>query len=127
LFKIAKDSVVCSVFRTLSWFVSPQTTDIENRKEEPLKRATDLQYLRCVLDFLQTRTAMVKTGALIVKLVSLAGTGFCYYTKKNPKYPKKLMFRKFDPKVNAHVLFKVCDLRLFFSQIQEEKISRKRG
>jgi large subunit ribosomal protein L33 len=56
---------------------------------------------------------MVKVTAIVVKLVSMAGTGFCYYTKKNPKLPKKLMLRKHDPVVNAHVLFKVPQKFLF--------------
>jgi len=55
-----------------------------------------------------------KGGSLIIKLVSLAGTGFFYVTKKNPKIPRKLMLRKYDPVVNQHVLFK------------EEKISRRK-
>ena len=47
-----------------------------------------------------------KLGQLLVKLVSLAGTGTFYVTKKNPRnVPYKLQRVKFDPKVNAHVLF----------------------
>ena len=33
------------------------------------------------------------------------GTGFFYVTKKNPRYPYKLQFRKYDPVVQRHVLF----------------------
>jgi large subunit ribosomal protein L33 len=47
-----------------------------------------------------------KTGASLVKLVSSAGTGFVYYTKKNTKkLLEKLRFRKYDPKVRKHVEF----------------------
>ncbi len=42
-----------------------------------------------------------------VKLVSTAGTGYFYTTKKNKKTTTgKLQFKKYDPKVRKHVLFK---------------------
>ena len=46
-----------------------------------------------------------------MKLVSAAGTGFFYVKKKNPKLPYKLEFRKYDPRVNKHVLFTEAKLR----------------
>ncbi|KAL2893914.1 50S ribosomal protein L33 [Bienertia sinuspersici] len=47
-----------------------------------------------------------KAGAIFIRLVSSAGTGFFYVTKKNPKkVTEKLEFRKYDPRVNRHVLF----------------------
>ncbi|XAR57145.1 hypothetical protein NMG60_11025182 [Bertholletia excelsa] len=47
-----------------------------------------------------------KTASVFIKLVSAAGTGFFYVKKKNPrKIPTKLEFRKYDPRVNRHVLF----------------------
>ncbi|KAM7485154.1 hypothetical protein LguiA_001163 [Lonicera macranthoides] len=47
-----------------------------------------------------------KAGAMFVRLVSAAGTRFFYVKKKNPrKIPTKLEFRKYDPRVNRHVLF----------------------
>jgi large subunit ribosomal protein L33 len=47
------------------------------------------------------------TLSIFVKLVSLAGTGTFYVTRKNPrKVLKKIELRKYDPKVNAHVLFR---------------------
>uniref|UniRef100_A0A7N0UMU7 Large ribosomal subunit protein bL33c n=1 Tax=Kalanchoe fedtschenkoi TaxID=63787 RepID=A0A7N0UMU7_KALFE len=50
--------------------------------------------------------AKKKGGAIFIRLVSAAGTGFFYVKKKNPrKIPEKLEFRKFDPRVNKHVLF----------------------
>ncbi|XP_049392326.1 uncharacterized protein LOC125856743 [Solanum stenotomum] len=50
-----------------------------------------------------------KAGALFVRLVSTAGTGFFYVKKKIKTLltnQTKLEFRKFDPHVNCHVLFK---------------------
>ncbi|XP_047307095.1 50S ribosomal protein L33 [Impatiens glandulifera] len=49
-----------------------------------------------------------KTASMFIRLVSAAGTGFFYVKKKNPKnFPQnsKLEFRKYDPRVNRHVLF----------------------
>ena len=47
------------------------------------------------------------TVSVLVKLVSLAGTGTFYVTRKNPrKVVNKIELRKYDPKVNAHVLFR---------------------
>jgi len=58
---------------------------------------------------------MVKgKGSVVIKLVSMAGSGFFYLTRKNPKKATKLLLRKFDPYVNQHVLFK------------EEKVSRRK-
>jgi len=41
-----------------------------------------------------------------IKLVSSAGTGFFYVTKKNPRNTKKLELKKYDPRVRKHVIFK---------------------
>ena len=50
-----------------------------------------------------------KTRGIIIKMVSLAGTGFFYTTRKNPiNMPNKLLLRKFDPVIRQHVLFRVC-------------------
>ncbi|KAK9288174.1 hypothetical protein L1049_016623 [Liquidambar formosana] len=47
-----------------------------------------------------------KAAAIFIRLVSAAGTGFFYVKKKNPrKMTEKLEFRKYDPRVNRHVLF----------------------
>ncbi|KAI4367341.1 hypothetical protein MLD38_023089 [Melastoma candidum] len=47
-----------------------------------------------------------KAATVFVRLVSAAGTGFFYVKKKNPrKMQEKLEFRKYDPRVNRHVLF----------------------
>ncbi|KAL2458575.1 Large subunit ribosomal protein L33 [Forsythia ovata] len=49
-----------------------------------------------------------KAGAMLVRLVSAAGTGFFYVVKKTKRLQSsqiKLEFRKYDPRVNRHVLF----------------------
>ena len=41
-----------------------------------------------------------------IRLVSSAGTGYCYYTRKNKRTtPDKLKFKKYDPIVRKHVEF----------------------
>ena len=54
--------------------------------------------------------AAVKRGkgkTIPIKLVSTAGTGFFYTTRKNiSKTPEKLSFVKFDPVVRQRVIFK---------------------
>lgn len=50
---------------------------------------------------------MAKPTTLKIKLVSTAGTGYFYTTKKNPRTKtNKLVFRKYDPVVRKHVDFK---------------------
>ena len=50
---------------------------------------------------------MAKTNSTLIKLVSSAGTGFYYVTKKNPRNTtEKLEFRKYDPVARKHVAFK---------------------
>jgi large subunit ribosomal protein L33 len=47
-----------------------------------------------------------------VKLVSTAGTGYFYVATKNKrKKPAKMEFKKYDPKVRKHVLFKEAKLK----------------
>ena len=47
-----------------------------------------------------------------IKLVSTAGTGFFYTTTKNKKTtPGKLQFKKYDPKVRKHVIFKESKMK----------------
>lgn len=49
---------------------------------------------------------VTKAGAILVKLVSTAATGFFYVKRRNPKKnPVKLEFMKYDPRVRMHVLF----------------------
>ncbi len=50
---------------------------------------------------------MAKSSTVLIKLVSSAGTGYYYVAKKNPRTTTdKLEFRKYDPVVRKHVLFK---------------------
>ncbi len=43
----------------------------------------------------------------IIKLVSTAGTGYTYLTRKNRRNtPDRVVLRKFDPVVRQHVDFK---------------------
>jgi len=45
-----------------------------------------------------------KLGQILIKLVSQAGTGYFYVTKKNPRnVPYKLQRIKYDPVVSRHV------------------------
>lgn len=48
----------------------------------------------------------------LIKLVSSAGTGHFYTTDKNKKNtPDKLEFKKFDPVVRKHVLYKESKIK----------------
>ncbi len=50
---------------------------------------------------------MAKGPVISIKLLSTAGTGYFYVTKKNPRtMTEKLEMRKYDPKVRKHVIFK---------------------
>ena len=41
-----------------------------------------------------------------IKLVSTAGTGYCYYTTKNKRtMAEKLQIKKYDPIARTHVVF----------------------
>ncbi|KAL1812813.1 hypothetical protein ACET3Z_022878 [Daucus carota] len=60
-----------------------------------------------------------KAASQLIRLVSSAGTGFFYVKKKNPKNPVKLEFRKYDPRVNRHVLFTEAKMKSsMFSRFQ---------
>ncbi|MDP3273553.1 MAG: 50S ribosomal protein L33 [Deltaproteobacteria bacterium] len=42
----------------------------------------------------------------MIRLVSSAGTGYCYYTTKNKRSTTgKIELRKYDPVVKRHVVF----------------------
>ncbi len=50
---------------------------------------------------------MAKPATMKIKLVSTAGTGYYYVTKKNPRnQTEKLSMRKYDPVARKHVEFK---------------------
>lgn len=47
-----------------------------------------------------------------IKLVSTAGTGFYYTTTKNKRNtPDKFEFKKYDPVVRQHVIFKEAKIK----------------
>ncbi|MEW5838237.1 MAG: 50S ribosomal protein L33 [Pseudomonadota bacterium] len=55
---------------------------------------------------------MAKSASDKIKLVSSAGTGFFYTTKKNKRNtPDKFEFRKYDPVVRKHVIFKEAKIK----------------
>jgi large subunit ribosomal protein L33 len=50
---------------------------------------------------------MAKGPVITVKLLSSAGTGYFYVTKKNPRtMTEKLELKKYDPRIRKHVIFK---------------------
>ena len=55
---------------------------------------------------------MAKQITQKIKLVSTAGTGFFYVTKKNPRnQTEKMSFRKYDPVARKHVEFKEAKIK----------------
>jgi len=55
---------------------------------------------------------MAKPAGIKIKLVSSAGTGYFYVTRKNPRTKtEKLALRKYDPVVRKHVEFKEAKLK----------------
>lgn len=55
---------------------------------------------------------MAKSATIQIKLLSSADTGFYYVTKKNPRTStEKLQFKKYDPVVRKHVIFKEAKIK----------------
>ncbi|MEZ5925009.1 MAG: 50S ribosomal protein L33 [Hyphomicrobiaceae bacterium] len=55
---------------------------------------------------------MAKAATLKIKLLSTAGTGFFYVTKKNPRtQTEKLVMKKYDPVARKHVDFKEAKIK----------------
>ena len=55
---------------------------------------------------------MAKAASVKIKLVSSADTGFYYVTKKNSRtQTEKLSFKKYDPVVRKHVVFKEAKIK----------------
>ena len=55
---------------------------------------------------------MAKATTIKIKLLSTANTGFFYVTKKNPRTKtEKLEFRRYDPVVRKHVIFKETKIK----------------
>jgi large subunit ribosomal protein L33 len=58
---------------------------------------------------------MAKGKTVLIKLVSMAGTGFTYTSTKNPvNVQRKLLLRKYDPVLGTHTYFRVRSV-IFFS------------
>ncbi|MEZ5690365.1 MAG: 50S ribosomal protein L33 [Rickettsiales bacterium] len=55
---------------------------------------------------------MAKKTVNLIKLVSSAGTGFYYVTRKNPKTKtEKLALKKYDPVARKHVIFNEAKIK----------------
>lgn len=55
---------------------------------------------------------MAKSNRDKIKLVSSAGTGHYYTTTKNKRTtPEKLEFKKYDPVVRQHVIYKEAKIK----------------
>ena len=55
---------------------------------------------------------MAKPVTQLIKLVSSADTGYYYLTKKNPRNStEKFEFKKYDPVVRKHVIFKEAKIK----------------
>jgi large subunit ribosomal protein L33 len=60
----------------------------------------------------QDGIVMAKPISQKIKLLSTAGTGFFYVTKKNPRTStEKVSFRKYDPVARKHVAFKETKIK----------------
>jgi large subunit ribosomal protein L33 len=60
----------------------------------------------------QNGTIMAKPVSQKIKLLSTAGTGFFYVTKKNPRTAtEKISFKKYDPVARKHVAFKETKIK----------------
>ncbi len=56
--------------------------------------------------------AKTKQNTVLIRLLSSAGTGYFYVTKKNPRTATdKLELRKYDPVVRKHVAFKEAKIK----------------
>ena len=55
---------------------------------------------------------MAKPATLKIKLLSTAGTGYFYVTKKNPRTKtEKIVMKKYDPVARKHVDFKETKIK----------------
>ena len=53
---------------------------------------------------------MAKVARDVIKLVSSAGTGY-FYTTRRKRAGEKLERKKYDPKVRKHVIFKEAKIK----------------
>ena len=55
---------------------------------------------------------MAKPSNIKIRLVSTAGTGYFYVTKKNPRnLTEKMVVRKYDPVARKHCNFKEAKIK----------------
>jgi large subunit ribosomal protein L33 len=55
---------------------------------------------------------VAKANSINIRMVSSAGTGFYYVTRKNPRtLTDKLVMRRYDPVVRKHVEFKEARIK----------------
>lgn len=77
-----------------------------------LPRILPIYASRLRIRFTECEPRMAKPNTILIRLVSSAGTGFYYVTKKNPRTStEKLEFRKYDPVVRKHVAFKEAKIK----------------
>ena len=72
-----------------------------------------VEYVAAQISTLERLKAiMAKPVVQKIKLLSTAGTGFFYVTKKNPRNTtEKLVMKKYDPVVRKHVEFKETKIK----------------
>jgi large subunit ribosomal protein L33 len=67
---------------------------------------------RASIASVEKRRTMAKPVVQKIKLVSTAGTGYYYVTKKNPRnLTEKMVMRKYDPVARKHVEFKEAKIK----------------
>ncbi|XP_072407444.1 large ribosomal subunit protein bL33m [Chiloscyllium punctatum] len=66
--------------------------------------STALPSSTCLVTFSKNSVAKSKSKSILVRMVSAAGSGYCFNAKRS-RLRDKLILRKHDPIVNKHVLF----------------------
>ena len=70
------------------------------------ERERERVVVEVVVETMGSSSAKKKLASALIRLVSEAGTGYFYVTRKNAKRtPQKLQLMKYDPLVRRHVLF----------------------
>jgi large subunit ribosomal protein L33 len=111
--RLAAPASVSVMAIALDHFSSPAA-----RRPSPPGRGVGLTRIRPPLSCRQPWTsregqkAMAKPTTVMIKLVSSAGTGTFYTTRKNSrKTTEKMTLRKYDPKIRKHVEFKEAKIK----------------
>ncbi|XP_074920383.1 large ribosomal subunit protein bL33m isoform X1 [Chelonoidis abingdonii] len=63
-----------------------------------------MEFLKAAVADGSLAVELQKTGYILVRMVSAAGTGYCYNIKR-ARLQEKLVLLKYDPIVNQRVLF----------------------